>query len=145
MSKLHELAGHVLRQTFPDLDDFEIAKLYKTSKCDDTFTVSTLLALCKQRITSINPQTNIVELIQITGKTLVTNKDRQVLDYTEYLKTLTLRKTSVILPKLRDEIIQLWTKEHWSFLDPYSDIEEAVSSVNTDTNDDHDSMTTNTV
>ena len=46
-------------------------------------------------------------------------------DFTKYLHSLSLsRKVCVMVPRLKREVVQLWTKTHWSQLDAYSDIEE---------------------
>ena len=144
MSMLCVLSGCVLRHTFPDLDDFQIAQLYDKQKHDESASVESLFDLCKAAITSINPNTNLEDLINGKKKTASSSKNIQSLDYSEYLKKLALTKTSVVLPKLQDEIIQLWTKQHWSFLDPYSDIEEALSSPDSgDTNSEGETVQLN--
>ena len=51
-------------------------------------------------------------------------------DLTKYLHSLSLsRKACVMVPRLKREVVQLWTKTHWSQLDAYSDIEETGSEL----------------
>ena len=53
------------------------------------------------------------------------------LNFETYLKELAHKKVSVMISKLDDEVIQLWTKNHWSQIDPYSDLEEVNSEITT--------------
>ena len=57
-------------------------------------------------------------------------KHLRELNFETYLKEPVHKNVSVIISKLNDEVIQLWTKNHWSQIDPYSDLEE-VHSENT--------------
>ena len=55
-------------------------------------------------------------------------------DFDTYLEKLALkRKVTVTLSKINQEMIQLWTKTHWSNLDHYSDLDEVR---HTDTDDE---------
>ena len=131
MYNLHAIASCVLCQIFPGLDDFQVAKLYGTVKHDTQAAVAPLSSLCKLKITSVNPHVQIENLLKNIDNKTTTETDKCELDFDGYLKNLTLHKSSVVLPKLKEEVIRLWTKEHWSFLNPYSDIEEDIPTAQT--------------
>ena len=49
-----------------------------------------------------------------------------------YLKNIACKKVTVTVTRLSAEIIQLWSKTHWSQLDPYSDLENETVTKTTD-------------
>ena len=76
----------------------------------------------------------------------MTNKTKQAqcreIDLDTYLKELAQKRVTVMIPKLDREVIQLWTKSHWSQIDPYSDLEETKTDVSsTSSNEETEQQT----
>ena len=137
---LHTLVSHYLLMEFKLCGD----QLDNLLKCR---TPACLTVLSTSALVDKYPGLNIdLALMNLTKYKIVnslTTVDQQSkegmpsLDLDAFLKTLALkRKMEVLVPKVGWNTVNRWTKKvpHWSLLDPYSDLEDEVSS--TPTNED---------
>ena len=128
------LSTEALRKAFPDQDPFQVAKIYAEreqmvlSQLKVIVKINSFVELCTLRLPMSYPDVNIDDLMEAQKSTRVTQmvppKVNAGMNFEEYLKTLALKKVTVTVPKLDPDIIKLWTKTHWQFQDPYSDLKE---------------------
>ena len=127
---LKSLANYSLVCYFPNMDPFQVAEVIEKHK-KEKHEVPSLITLCRSWIASRYPSTDthredvIRSLLHKQVKSMPPSKNAINLDC---ILTLGVKKVTVTIPKLDSEIIQIWTKTHWSQIDPYSDIEEVKSS-----------------
>ena len=138
LRNLQFLATGALSQHFPGLDPLDVALLVADSqrkslklKC---ISLPTLSDLCKLFLSEKFPMTDIESIIANRHDT--EKKEHKIgceVDIESYLKKLTHKKVTITVTRLDREVIELWTKTHWSQLDPYSDLDnETISELDAD-------------
>ena len=134
VSNLCKLSTEALKKAFPNLDPFQVAKIYADheqialSQSKVSRKLSRLSELCTHILSIVHPGVNLEDLIKAwksTGpKQLMSSEGTVNINFEEYLRMLALKRVSVTVSKLDPDIIKLWTKTHWQFEDPYSGLEE---------------------
>ena len=87
-----------------------------------------LSILCKNKIHLLCPDVDIDALVgqcklSQPSENLSTPSNPAV-NFDDFLKTLAFKWVTVTVSRFSTEMVQLWTKTHWTNHDPYSDLEE---------------------
>ena len=127
------LAMSALSHHFPGLDPLNVAVLFTQCQCKAVKSSQNspheLKELCKLWLCENFPISDIY-LALADLQTMTKNETNYCheVNIDAYLKNQACKKVTVTVSKLSNEVIQLWTKTHWSQLDPYSDIDDEAKS-----------------
>ena len=141
---LRQLSSAVVRKTFPGMDPIMIAKAYDTKNLRNP---DKLAILCVRTLSLLCTPKDIDKLVgDLTARkeeeakaTISKINYPEATSLDDYMKSLALKRiVSVVVPKLGKETVQLWTKTHWSNIDPYSDIEVVDDTSDQSTSSDTD-------
>ena len=129
--KLKQLCIAVLEMCIPNYSEDLVKSLMHTEEIQSP---DKLKQLCLQRLHILLLGYNDAEFETIFKNRKINSV--QGIDYPsstnimQYLQKLSLtHKSCVLIPRMKKEIVQLWTKTHWTQLDPYSNIEETGSEI----------------
>ena len=122
---LCKLATNILSKQFLNMDPFEIVRATELKQRHKDMS---LAKLCRTLLSSY-PNMNIDNALETIKKLRNASKEEHKIDFDQYLKTLALKKKSTVsITRLNKEVLQLWTKTHWSNINPYSDLDDILSS-----------------